>query len=533
MFRRRFAVAAALVLAGPLVAVGSTPPAASPQVPPITAGPGPLGAFGGLVEGVTGLLAPPTTVPGGPRTPPARICGDRTILDGPASAPPGAVVVSPGQNLHELTLANPPGTTFWLAPGTHTLALHPYGQVIPKTGNSYIGGPGAVLDGQKVNQYAFTMKAGGVRVAHLTIRNFMAPGNEGVVNHDYAPGWVIERNTVTTNGGAGVMLGDDNRLSYNCLVDNSQYGFQGVGARMTIDHNEVARNNTFNWETLSPGCGCSGGAKFWASGPATITHNWVHDNANVGLFADTNNVGLVFEGNYIADNSNHGLMYETSYNARIVNNTFRRNAIEQGKKFESRGDPFPIGAIYVSESGGDSRVNGGVSSVMEISGNWFEDNWSGVVLWENADRFCASPANTSNGYCTLVDPAANLTTCGPPSSGGRVAEEPYYSDCRWKTQNVVVRDNDFLMDKAAIGCTSDLCGTQGLFANYGTVPSWSPYKGRVVQDAITFGQGNRFEANRYRGSWRFAAYEAIGNPLSFDRWRAAPYHQDQGSTLAS
>ena len=30
-------------------------------------------------------------------------------------------------------------------------------------------------------------------------------------------------------------------------------------------------------------------------------------------------------------------------------------------------------------------------------------NWSGVVLWENADRFCGSPNNTSTGYCTLVN----------------------------------------------------------------------------------------------------------------------------------
>ena len=32
------------------------------------------------------------------------------------------------------------------------------------------------------------------------------------------------------------------------------------------------------------------------------------------------------------------------------------------------------------------------------------DNWAGVVAWENADRFAGSPANTSTGNTTLVNP---------------------------------------------------------------------------------------------------------------------------------
>jgi len=469
----------------------------------------------------------PRVVALAPTTPPAQVCGDASVLSGPATAPAGAVVVNPGQNLYDATQANPAGTTFWLAPGTHTLGTSPYNQVLPKDNNTYVGAPGAILDGKGINYYAFTQKASGVTVRYLTVKNFMAPGDEGVINHDFGAGWVIEHNTVTNNGGAGVILGDHNRLSYNCLASNSQYGFQGFGARLAIDHNEVANNNTYDWEANSPGCGCSGGAKFWSSGPATVTNNYVHDNANVGLFADTNNVGFLIEGNYISDNTSHAIVYETSYNARIVNNTFRRNAIPRGQSFQARGDSFPIGAIYISESGGDARVNAGTYSTLEISGNSFEDNWAGVVLWENADRFCGSPANTSTGFCTKVNPAANMTTCVP----GTIAAEPYRSDCRWKTQNVTVTDNDFRMDKAAIGCTSDYCGNQGIFSNSGTVPAWSPYMAGVVQEAITYRQNNHFSDNRYVGSWHFAAKEAVGNPLSFTQWQATPSSQDAGSTM--
>ncbi len=118
-----------------------------------------------------------------------------------------------------------------------------------------------------------------------------------------------------------------------------------------------------------------------------------------------------------------------------------------------------------------------------------------------------------------------MTTCAP----GIINNQPYYSDCRWKTQNVLVHKNDFHLDKAAIGCTGTPCGQQGLISNYGTYPDWSPYKGRVVQHAITFNQNNRFANNRYSGDWRFAAYEP-GRLLNLATWQASPYGQDAGST---
>lgn len=402
-----------------------------------------------------------------------------------------------------------------------------YGQVVPKAGNTYIGAPGAVLDGQNVARYAFTQRAGNVTIKYLTIRGFNAPRDEGVVNHDSGIGWTLERNTVTRNRGAGVMLGDNNRLLYNCLAENGQYGFQVFGSNVVMDHNEIAGNNTDNWEFQSPGCGCTGGGKFWAATNVVLTANYVHHNKSVGLWADTNDIGFLLEGNYISDNDAEGFFYEISYNARIVNNTFKRNAIVKGKS--RGGDQFPDGAIYLSESGGDSRVNGGVYGTLEIANNLFEDNWGGVVLWENADRFCNSPSNTSSGHCTKVNPAATLTTCGDPAAGGMVSTEPYYTDCRWATQNVSVTNNDFKISKANIGCTSDLCGRNAVFSNFGSYPAWSPYKGTVIQNDITFNNNNRFSGNRYEGDWKFTPQDT-SRILTWDQWRAAPYSQDAGST---
>lgn len=106
-----------------------------------------------------GAGALPAAGASAPEDPPAQICGNAAVLNGPATAPAGAVVVSAGTNsVTDATYRSPPGTTFWLAPGAHLLGSggDVYSQVIPKDGNRYIGAPGAILDGQNVARYAFT-----------------------------------------------------------------------------------------------------------------------------------------------------------------------------------------------------------------------------------------------------------------------------------------------------------------------------------------------------------------------------------------
>ncbi|MDQ4145641.1 MAG: right-handed parallel beta-helix repeat-containing protein [Actinomycetota bacterium] len=441
--------------------------------------------------------------------------------------------MDPGQHLNEATRARPAGTTFWLSPGVHTLGTSEFGQVIPKDDNAYIGAPGAILDGKNVNRYAFTQTAVRVTIRHLTITNFVSPPNEGVVNGSSSSGWRIERNTITGNKGAGVFMGSDTIISHNCLDSNGQYGLSGFRPRIegasaitnvVIDRNEISRNNTDDWETRVPGCGCSGGAKFWDVSGALVTNNYVHHNRSVGLWADTNNIGFMFEGNYISENDAEGIWYEISYNAVIRNNTLKRNTLAKGREFAARRDSFPVGSIYIAESGGDERVNQGLYSTLEITGNHLEDNWGGVVLWEAADRFCNSPANTSSSYCTRVNPSVTLDTCVP----GKIRAEPYYSDCRWKTQNVSVHGNLFRLNKAAIGCANDFCGRQGLLSNYGTYPEWSPYKGWVIAEAVTFQRNNVFRNNTYVGDWRFTPHDP-SRKMKLASWQAPPYNQDSGS----
>ncbi|NKJ20235.1 right-handed parallel beta-helix repeat-containing protein [Dyella sp. SG609] len=469
-----------------------------------------------------------------PRLSPAAataVCGDASILNGPSTPPAGAITVPAGDN--SSFNFRQAGKVFWFAPGVHKLGTGIYSQIIPADNSVFIGAPGAVLDGQHTNLYAFTGQATGVTIEHLTIQNFGAAdanNNEGVVNHDAGHGWTIQYNTVQGNAGAGVFVGSSNTLKYNCLTGNGQYGFSayepdGV-SNVVIDHNEISYNNTYRWETASPGCGCTGGGKFWATNKAAITNNWFHHNhEGPGLWADTNNNDFDIENNVFSDEENSGIIYETSYNALIKNNTFLRTAHTAGP--DNPG--FPTSAIYLSESGGDARVPARYQTIA-ITGNTFIDNWSGVVIWENADRFCNSPANTSSGDCTLVNPAVvNLSTC----VAGTIDKAPYYSDCRWKSQNIQVTGNTFSFNPSNIGsnCTADNgCGWQGLLSNWGTYPSWSPYQGDVIEQAITFNQANVFSGNTYVGPWQFMV-EDQGQSLTPAEWQAAPYNQDAGSSF--
>jgi parallel beta helix pectate lyase-like protein/Big-like domain-containing protein len=459
---------------------------------------------------------------GWPTTPPAQVCGDNEILGGgPTTAPEGAFVVPAGDN--ESLNLHQANTTYWFAPGVHTLGTTLYGQIIPGDNSVYLGAPGAVLDGQGKNLLAFTQHAENVTIRYLEIRNFgvdretdpdLDPVNndEGIINHDSGENWTIEYNYVHDNDGAGVFLGTGSTIRYNCLKDNGQYGFSsyhpdGV-ADVVLDHNEITGNNQDDWEAFRDGCGCTGAGKFWETDGAVITNNWVHENIGTGIWADFNNTDFLFEGNYIEENDGVGIFYEISYNFMIKDNAFIRNGLVSGKDRADRGDPFPTGAIYISESGGDTRA-GSRYAQSEITNNLFDDNWDGVVLWENADRFCRpdEESDTTNN-CPFFD-----NTWGT----------------RFKTQNIAVRENEFHVDRDTIDCVNDRCARNALFSNYGSWPPTSPYKGTVIQEAITFHQNNHWTNNTYEGPWYFTPYD-MSNHYDWETWRATPYSQDAEST---
>ena len=376
---------------------------------------------------------------------------NQSYVDLPAGDNSGAI----GQNW----LVSP-DTTYFFEAGVHTLGGGEFSQIIPAKNDTFVGAPGAILDGQNQNAYAFTQHASGVTIEFLEIRHFVSPLDQGVVNHDAGAHWVMEHNYLHDNGGAALILGDDNTARYNCLDHNAQYGFQIFGDTVTASFNEVSHNDSANVESSNPGCGCSGGMKAWGAKNVVLDHNWVHDNLNVGLWVDTNNVGFDISHNQITDNTAEAIIYETSYNFHITNNYIARNDWVQG--LANTGFPNP--AIYISESGGDARA-GSTYTTSEVANNTLVDNWGGVTLWENANRYCGGAGGDHD--CTLVNPTvATRTTC----STTLLATTPYIDDCRWKVQNVTVHDNTMTLTRANIPhcTTANDCGDNALVSQYGT-----------------------------------------------------------------
>ena len=140
-----------------------------------------------------------TTKPGGPppgsgapTSPPALICGNHSILDGPATAPAGAVSVPAGDN----SSLNPaPNKTYWFAPGVHTLGTGQYGQIIPETTTLHrcTGRGASTARARTTTRSPSTPRRHDLVPDHPQLH--VAAPDEGVVNHDSGDGWTIANNT--------------------------------------------------------------------------------------------------------------------------------------------------------------------------------------------------------------------------------------------------------------------------------------------------------------------------------------------------
>ena len=190
-----------------------------------------------------------------PTSPPAgtQLCNggpDSSLLAGPSTPPAGAVTVPAGDDSpyfeQPYVYALPPATTYWFAPGVHTIGTSQYGQIDPSAGDTFIGAPGAILSGQGANDAAFEQKATGVTIEYLTIEDFVPGADSITVNHDTGPSWTIKYNTIKDNTGAGVGLGTNDVVEDNCLTANDQYGFnvEGGSSDITLSNNEISSNDT-------------------------------------------------------------------------------------------------------------------------------------------------------------------------------------------------------------------------------------------------------------------------------------------------
>jgi hypothetical protein len=462
--------------------------------------------------------SPPSTAlsTGAPAAPPANICGNASILDGPETQPPGSVAVSTSESLPSLVENEPAGTTFYIESGIHYLGSGQFNQVPTKNGDTFIGAPNAIIDGQFNNYYAFVGSSTNVTIEYLTIQNFGPPfgsQQQSEVNQGLSSGWKVLYSTIRGNDGAGVQDAAYNNDSYDCLYGNGQYGYQTSEHNFTLNHDTIVLNDMDNVEQTPYSCGCSGGGKSWISSNGTISDDYVADNFNVGIWVDTDNYNINITKDYILNNLDEGIIYEASYNGRISHDTVIGNA--QGGPVGATG--FAVPAVYISESGGDGRVSSH-NAIFNITNNTLIDNSGGIVLWENSNRHCD---DGFDGVCTLGDPAvANSTSCEniPDSESTNPA---LYWGCRWRTMNDLIENNYEMFNFTKTACrlynsrAASYCGYAAVFSEDGQP---GPYTGERLPWNITYLQNNHFNNNTYVGNWLFDPYNQ-GESVNLTIWQ--------------
>jgi len=287
----------------------------------------------------------------------------------------GGVAIGTGDDAQRVVDAHGPGTRYTVKAGTHLRNF----SVRPKSGDTFCGEPGAVLDGGRSLRSAFSGGATNVTLDSITVQQYATGRQGGAIQPDKgASGWVVRNVSAVRNYWAGLMASDGMKVLGGHYNDNDQLGIgtsaaTGVvldgldGDPATFDGPELARN-----QALHESCDWESGGIKWAVGQITIRNAYVHDNDCRGLWGDINAHDALIEHNLVQDNREEGIFYEISQDAVIRNNHVYGNGLG-GRGW------YWAGGITVASS-----------SNVEVYGNRLSGNYNGITGTQQ-DRTDSTP----------------------------------------------------------------------------------------------------------------------------------------------
>ena len=329
-------------------------------------------------------IAPTTTVRSTTTTIPATTRPASTLPAPAAScATSGAVSIWPGDDGQRLVNAHRAGTTYIIKAGTHLRNF----SVQPKSGDTFCGEPGAVLDGGRSLRSAFSGPATDVTLDSVTVQSYATGRQGGAIQPDrHATGWVVRNVSALRNEWAGLVASDGMRILGGHYNDNEQLGIGGNattgivldgldGDPSTFDGPELARNHA-----LHASCDWEAGGMKWDVGQVTIRNAHVHDNDCKGLWADINARDALIERNLIENNRQEGIFYEISRDAVI-----RHNQVH-GNGFGGNGWYWAGGITVASSSG------------VEVYGNRLSGNYNGITGTQQERPDSTPPAHLLDRY---------------------------------------------------------------------------------------------------------------------------------------
>jgi parallel beta-helix repeat protein len=314
--------------------------------------------------------------------PPASGVGPQPTITCPA----GAVDIWPGVKIQTIVNAYPGNTTFCIRAGVHYLNS----PTTPKTGNTFVGEYGAILDGTgwtTTDETEAAFRAHEQDIDFVTIRNLVIRNMYQRGIHAYysmSDHWTIEYNEIASNY-SGIVFPSDSVIRNNYIHHNYNGGYLGASAHNTIlEGNEIAYNG---WEQ-----------KVGESANVTFRNNFIHHNAGEGIWYDKDNTGAVIEGNLVEDNGEMGIFYEISSDAVIRNNTIRRS-VNTG--------------VFIS-----------TSKNVQIYNNTLENNFRGITYFVT----CHAIGGGAIGF-DLADNSAHDNTVVVGTQSGAFASVFSYTLC--------------------------------------------------------------------------------------------------------
>ena len=229
-------------------------------------------------------------------------------------------------------------------------------------------------------------------------------------------GWTITHNNIHDSysaPGYGVAIygGDQGTIEYNCLSRMGDYGVNLFGSNNRFDYNEIYESNY----KPDPGCGCSGGGKWWGTLNADIVGNaFVDDSPSGGtpIWLDNGNSGTLISGNYFYMTYGSAISSETGFDLKVTGNLFLDGGWGRGSG--SCGNNCD-GAVNLNSSGGFNVPGSRYENQVLISDNQFVDNWEGIDIWQAGSRSCENSGEgwpNDSAYCSGGFPNSASTASG-------------------------------------------------------------------------------------------------------------------------
>lgn len=238
------------------------------------------------------------------------------------SAPLGAKFIAAGSSIQAAIDANPTGTAFSLGSGVHQITV----PIIPKSGQTFVGQYGAILDGTGLVSTdgshgafkAHNQDIDFVTIRNLVIRNFPQKGIHTF--KDFSNGWLCEYLDIH-HCKQGVHFSNDmivqHSLIHECTGDeaNSNPSLRG-GAYLSYGCNGAVlqfNDITFNGKEQ----------KFFSSNNSAIRGNFFKGGA-CGAWMDGCGTGNVIEDNTVEDTAGDGISVEACAQTVVSNNSLLR-----------------------------------------------------------------------------------------------------------------------------------------------------------------------------------------------------------------